>query len=63
MLWAGYFVLEGFDFGVGMLTLAIGRDDLDRRLARNAIGHTDLHAQGMCSMPARAKLNETDQLS
>ena len=37
-LWAGYFVLEGFDFGVGMLTLAIGRDDMDRRLARNAIG-------------------------
>jgi cytochrome bd ubiquinol oxidase subunit II len=38
VLWAGYFVLEGFDFGVGMLTLAIGRDDMDRRLARNAIG-------------------------
>ena len=37
-LWAGYFVLEGFDFGVGMLLLAIGRDDLDRRLVRNAIG-------------------------
>jgi cytochrome d ubiquinol oxidase subunit II len=38
LLWAGYFVLEGFDFGVGMLSLAIGRDDIDRRLARNAIG-------------------------
>ena len=38
VLWAGYFVLEGFDFGVGMLSLAIGRDDTDRRLARNAIG-------------------------
>src|ERR1700728_1507796 len=38
VLWAGYFVLEGFDFGVGMLTLAIGRDDMDRRLARNGIG-------------------------
>jgi cytochrome d ubiquinol oxidase subunit II len=38
VLWAGYFVLEGFDFGVGMLSLAIGRDDIDRRLARNAIG-------------------------
>jgi cytochrome d ubiquinol oxidase subunit II len=38
VLWAGYFVLEGFDFGVGILSLAIGRDDLDRRLARNAIG-------------------------
>jgi cytochrome d ubiquinol oxidase subunit II len=38
LLWTGYFVLEGFDFGVGMLSLAIGRDDLDRRLCRNAIG-------------------------
>jgi len=38
MLWAGYFVLEGYDFGVGMLSLAVGRDDMDRRLARNAIG-------------------------
>ena len=38
LLWTGYFVLEGFDFGVGMLSLAIGRDDVDRRLARNAIG-------------------------
>jgi cytochrome bd ubiquinol oxidase subunit II len=38
VLWTGYFVLEGFDFGVGMLSLALGRDDVDRRLARNAIG-------------------------
>ena len=27
VLWTGYFVLEGFDFGVGMLNLAIGRDE------------------------------------
>ena len=38
LLWTGYLVLEGFDFGVGVLSLAIGRDDLDRQLARNAIG-------------------------
>jgi cytochrome bd ubiquinol oxidase subunit II len=38
VLWTGYFVLEGFDFGVGMLSLALGRDDIDRRMARNAIG-------------------------
>ncbi len=38
LLWAGYFVLEGFDFGVGILSLAIGRDDMDRLVARNAIG-------------------------
>ena len=38
LLWTGYFVLEGFDFGVGVLSLPLGRDDTDRRLARNAIG-------------------------
>jgi cytochrome d ubiquinol oxidase subunit II len=38
LLWTGYLVLERFDFGVGVLSLAIGRDDLDRRLARDAIG-------------------------
>ncbi len=38
VLWTGYFTLEGFDFGVGVLSLVIGRDDVDRRLARNAIG-------------------------
>lgn len=40
LLWTGYFVLEGFDFGVGVLTRWIGRDDVDRRLAMNAIGPT-----------------------
>jgi cytochrome d ubiquinol oxidase subunit II len=38
VLWTGYFVLDGFDFGVGMLNVVIGSDDIDRRLARNAIG-------------------------
>jgi cytochrome bd ubiquinol oxidase subunit II len=38
LLWTGYFVLEGFDFGVGMLSHAISRDDIDRRLCRSAIG-------------------------
>jgi len=40
LLWTGYFVLEGFDFGVGMLARVLGRDDVDRRLAMNAIGPT-----------------------
>src|SRR5450830_225250 len=31
VLWAGYFVLEGFDFGVGMLMRLIGRDDGERK--------------------------------
>jgi cytochrome d ubiquinol oxidase subunit II len=29
-LWAGYFMLEGFDFGVGILLPFVGRDDRDR---------------------------------
>jgi cytochrome bd ubiquinol oxidase subunit II len=29
-LWAGYFMLEGFDFGVGILLPFVGRDERDR---------------------------------
>ncbi len=38
LFWVGFFVLEGFDFGVGMLHDLIGRNDLDRRLVVNSIG-------------------------
>jgi len=38
LLWAGYFVLEGFDFGVAILVPLLSRDDLDRRLCINTIG-------------------------
>ncbi|MGD0683541.1 MAG: cytochrome d ubiquinol oxidase subunit II [Streptosporangiaceae bacterium] len=38
ILWTGYFVLEGFDFGVGILLPFLGRDDTDRRVMINAIG-------------------------
>ncbi len=37
-LWAGYFVLEGFDFGVGILLPFLGRDDTGRRVMINTIG-------------------------
>jgi cytochrome d ubiquinol oxidase subunit II len=37
-LWAGYFVLEGFDFGVGILLPVLGRDDTRRRIMINTIG-------------------------
>ena len=37
-LWLGYFVLEGFDFGVGMLAGALSEDDTDRRVMVNTIG-------------------------
>src|SRR5262252_5121481 len=38
ILWTGFFVLEGFDFGVGMLHSLVGRDEAGRRAAINTIG-------------------------
>jgi cytochrome d ubiquinol oxidase subunit II len=38
VLWTGFFVLEGFDFGVGMLHSAVGQDEAGRRAAINTIG-------------------------
>jgi cytochrome bd ubiquinol oxidase subunit II len=38
VLWTGYFVLEGFDFGVGTLLPFLGRDDGERRVLINTIG-------------------------
>jgi cytochrome bd ubiquinol oxidase subunit II len=38
VLWAGYFALEGFDFGVGMLLPVVGRDDDDRSTMLRTIG-------------------------
>ena len=37
-LFIGYFVLDGFDFGVGMSLPFLGRDDTDRRVLINTIG-------------------------
>jgi cytochrome bd ubiquinol oxidase subunit II len=37
-LWTGYFFLEGFDFGVGVLLPLLGRDDTERRVLINTIG-------------------------
>ena len=37
-MFIGYFVLDGFDFGVGMSLPFLGRDDTDRRLLINTIG-------------------------
>ena len=31
VLWIGFFVLEGFDFGVGLLLPFLGKKDEDRR--------------------------------
>ncbi len=38
VLWIGYFVLEGFDFGVGMLLPVLSRDETERRVVINTIG-------------------------
>ena len=37
-MWTGFFILEGFDFGVGMLHSLVGRDEAGRRAAINTIG-------------------------
>src|SRR5215213_266914 len=38
VLWIGYFFLEGFDFGVGVLLPVLGRTETDRRRIINTIG-------------------------
>lgn len=40
VLWIGFFFLEGFDFGVGMLLPFLGKKDVERRAIINAIGST-----------------------
>ncbi|GAA1271099.1 cytochrome d ubiquinol oxidase subunit II [Kitasatospora nipponensis] len=38
VLWTGYFFLEGFDFGIGVLTRVLARDRAERRVLINTIG-------------------------
>ncbi len=38
VLWIGFFFLEGFDFGVGMLLPFLGKDDTRKRVIINTIG-------------------------
>ncbi len=38
ILWIGYFALEGFDFGVGILLPVLGRTERQRRVMINTIG-------------------------
>jgi len=38
VLFIGYFVLEGFDFGVGILAPVLSEDDTDRRVVINTVG-------------------------
>ncbi|GGJ28791.1 cytochrome c oxidase assembly protein [Deinococcus roseus] len=38
VLFTGYFLLEGFDFGVGMLLPILGKNDTEKRVILNTIG-------------------------
>lgn len=38
VLFVGFFFLEGFDFGVGMLARFLGKSDIERRVMINTIG-------------------------
>lgn len=38
VLYTGFFILEGFDFGVGILLPFIGKNDLEKRVVINTIG-------------------------
>jgi len=38
VLWAGFFFLEGFDFGVGILAVTLTKDEAERSQALEAIG-------------------------
>ena len=38
VLWTGYLVLEGFDYGVAMLIRVLGRNEKERRVIVNTIG-------------------------
>jgi cytochrome d ubiquinol oxidase subunit II len=38
VLWVGYFILEGFDFGVGMLLRFVSKNEADRRAVLTTLG-------------------------
>ncbi len=40
VLYSGFFILEGFDFGVGILLPFLGKNDTERRVIINSIGPT-----------------------
>jgi cytochrome bd ubiquinol oxidase subunit II len=38
ILWVGYFILEGFDFGVGILLRVLGKNEAERRTLLTTLG-------------------------
>ena len=53
VLWGGYFFLEGFDFGVGILLPVLGRhpDDRQRDAGRSSV-RSGMATRSGCSSPA-----------
>jgi cytochrome d ubiquinol oxidase subunit II len=54
ILWIGYFTLEGFDFGVGMLLPVLAADETERRVMINTIGPSGTATRCGCWSPAGA---------
>ena len=52
ILWIGFFVLEGFDFGVGMLHQVVGTDEPSRRAVINTIGPSPPKSWRMIGRPS-----------
>ena len=38
VLWVGYFILEGFDFGVGILLKVVAKNQAERRAVLTTLG-------------------------
>ena len=62
VLWAGYFVLEGFDFGVGILLPVLGRDQGRRRIMINTIGPSLGRQRGLAAHRGRRHLRGVPRL-
>jgi hypothetical protein len=54
VLFVGYFVLDGFDFGVGMSLPFLGKDEVSRRQVINTIGPSGTSTRPGSSSPAPA---------
>ncbi len=48
VLFIGFFFLEGFDFGVGMLLPFLGKNDAERRVVISAIGPFGMRTKYGC---------------
>ena len=42
VLWAVYFMLDGFDFGIGMLLPFLSKEEKDKRFMYKSIAHSGM---------------------